>query len=237
MPSLNDLCYDARMATVLLVDDDRDWRVATAKVLAADGLHVIPADTVESGWLQFLEKKPALVVLDLNLPDGDGVDLCLRMRGHEELGGVPIIMLTGKGGLGAKRVGFDAGADQYLVKPVEPDELSMWVKSLLRRLALDHGEDKVLRAGDCVLDAKAHRVTWEGVAMPRLTVKEFDLLYFLVQKRPRVMSREEILSQVWKTITVDNVIDVHLHNLRKKLAPALADRIQNIPGKGFRFIE
>ncbi|MBI4348128.1 MAG: response regulator transcription factor [Elusimicrobia bacterium] len=227
----------AEAAKVLVVEDEADSRSAAEAALAGAGYRVILADTFESGWSLFLQHQPGLAVLDLQLPDGSGVDLCQKIRAHEKLGATPVIMLTGKGGLGSKKDGFDAGADQYLVKPVLPEELLMWAKALLRRLALDHGEGDVLRAGDCELNAKAHTVRWQGVALPRLTSKEFDLLYFLVKKRPRVMSREEILRQVWDTITVDKVVDVHLYNLRKKLPPALADRVQNIPGKGFRYIE
>lgn len=224
-------------AKVLLVEDEEGARVAAGQMLSAGGFHVIPADTIESGWLLLLEHKPRLAVLDIELPDGNGADLCRRIREHKDLRETPVIMLTCKGGIESKKGGFDAGADQYLVKPVDPQELLMWVKALLRRLALDHGEGDVLRAGDLELDAKAHMVKWQGTPLPRFTVKEFDLLYFLVEKRPRVMSRESILKQVWDTITVDHVVDAHLHKMRKKLPPALSDRIQNIPGKGFRYIE
>ena len=224
-------------AKVLLLDDEEGARVTAGQVLSAGGFHVIPADTVESGWKLFLEHKPKLAILDIELPDGSGVDLCRKIREHKELRDTPVIMLTGKSGIESKKGGFDAGADQSLVKPVAPDELLLWVQALLRRLALDHGLGDVLRAGDLELDAKAHMVKWQGTPLPRFTIKEFDLLYFLVEKRPRVMSREDILKQVWDTITVDRVVDSHLHKMRKKLPPAVSDRVQNIPGKGFRFIE
>ncbi|MCX5787763.1 MAG: response regulator transcription factor [Elusimicrobia bacterium] len=222
---------------VLVVEDDRQTRLATETVLQAAGLRVIPADTVESGWALFCQQQPDLAILDVALPDGNGLDLCQRIRKHETLAGTPVIVLTGQGGLGSKRLGFDAGADQYLVKPVLPEEILLWVRALLRRLAIDSGEADVLRAGDCEIDPKAHVVRWQGAPCLRLTVKEFDLLFFLVKKRPRVFSRAEILKQVWDTITVDQVVDAHLFNLRRKLPPAFADRIQNIPGKGFRYID
>lgn len=222
---------------VLLVEDDGNARSAAETVLAAAGLHVIIADSVESGWHLFCRHQPHLAILDILLPDGSGVDLCRRIREHESLGGTPVIMLTGQSGIESKRSGFDAGADQYLVKPVLPEELSLWTRALLRRLAIDRDDGDVIRAGDLEIDVKAHLVRWQGTACPRLTIKEFDLLCFLVAKRPRVFSRAAILKQVWDTITVDQVVDTHLHNLRKKLPAALADRLQNIPGKGFRFIE
>ncbi|MBI4348906.1 MAG: response regulator transcription factor [Elusimicrobia bacterium] len=224
-------------ATVLLVEDERGIRVAAETALVLGGLRVIPADTVESAWSLFLEHRPQLAILDLKLPDGSGVDLCRRMRGHEALGDIPIIILTGKTGLGSKRFGFDAGADQYLVKPVDPEELLLWSRALLRRLALDRGETRVLRAGELELDAAAHMVRWKKTPLPRLTVKEFDFLYFLVKHRPRVISRMRLLKEVWRTITVDHVIDAHLYNLRKKLPQEVSDHLQNIPGKGYRYIE
>ncbi|MBI4347182.1 MAG: response regulator transcription factor [Elusimicrobia bacterium] len=227
----------AAPAKVLLLEDEEGARVAAGQMLSAGGFHVVPADTIESGWKLFLEHKPRLAILDIELPDGSGVDFCRKIREHQELKDTPVIMLTAKSGLESKKGGFEAGADQYLVKPVDPQELLLWVKALLRRLALEHGESDVLRAGDLELDAKAHMVKWQGTPLPRFTVKEFDLLYFLVEKRPKVMSREQILKQVWDTITVDHVVDAHLHKMRKKLPPVLSDRIQNIPGKGFRYIE
>ncbi|MBI5200601.1 MAG: response regulator transcription factor [Elusimicrobia bacterium] len=227
----------ANAPTVLLVEDDRVSRSATETVLLGAGLSVVLADTVESGWQLFLAHKPTVAILDVSLPDGSGIDLCRRIREHKTLGGTAVIMLTGQSGIESKRGGFDAGADQYLVKPVPPEELALWARALLRRLAIDQGESDVVVAGDCEIDVNAHAVRWQGSACPRLTLKEFDLLYFLVTKRPRVYTRAQILKQVWDTITVDQVVDAHIHNLRKKLPPPLAARLQNIPGKGFRFIE
>jgi DNA-binding response OmpR family regulator len=103
---------------------------------------------------------------------------------------------------------------------------------------MEYGKDEgVVRAGDCAIDVNAHLVRYKDQVIPYLTCKEFELLYFLVKKRPQVLSRKHILSKLWHTIAVDRVVDTHLANLRKKLPVELADKIQSVPGKGYRFLE
>ncbi len=224
--------------TVLVVEDDVTHRGVLETALAAKGYRVLPTDRVDGGWHLFLTQSPDLAILDINLPDGTGVELCERIRKHKDRWHTPVILLTGRGELASKKEGFEAGADQYLVKPVTADEVLMWVEALLRRLALDHDErGKVLKVGELEIDADAHLIRYRGTSMGGLTVKEFDLLHFLVLKRPKVLSRKYILDHLWHTITVDQVVDTHLSNLRRKLPRELADRVQTIPGKGFRFME
>jgi len=146
-------------------------------------------------------------------------------------------MVTGNGDLDDMEAGFAAGADQYLVKPVGARELLMWVMALLRRIEFDAGEGDELKAGDLVLDTKAHLVRFKDQVLSNLTVKEFELLYFLVRKRPQVFSRKHILSNLWHTVAVDNVVDTHIFRLRHKLPKDLAERIQAVPGKGFHYLE
>src|SRR5581483_354990 len=149
----------------------------------------------------------------------------------------PVIMLTARGRMEEKEEGFGAGADQYLVKPVETKELLMWVQALLQRLAYERDEGGELVAGELVLDARAHLARFRDVTISNLTVKEFELLYSLVRSRPNVLSRKFILSKLWRTVALDSVVDSHMHNLRRKLPPALSDKLQAVPGKGFRYFE
>ncbi|MBI4349642.1 MAG: response regulator transcription factor, partial [Elusimicrobia bacterium] len=165
-----------------------------------------------------------------------GLDLCKEIRASKTLFTTPVIMLTGKGRIEDKSGGFEAGADQYLVKPVQPREVLMWVAALVRRVKIDAGETEVLEAGDLTIDLKSHIVKFKDQSMPNLTVKEFELLYFLVRKRPQVLTRKHIIYNLWRSVTVDNVVDTHVHNLRKKVGPELALRIQSVPGKGFRYL-
>ncbi|MBI5200438.1 MAG: response regulator transcription factor [Elusimicrobia bacterium] len=223
--------------TLLLVEDDARVRDDLRTVLEAEGFRLVVGDTVEMGKHLFASEKPELCILDVNLPDGSGLDICAHVRAHKDRGSTPVIMLTGRGGFDDKQAGFEAGADQYLVKPVVPREVLMWVQALLRRLDLDQGGGGTLKVGELEIDPKGYAVRWQGTPLPRLTVKEFELLYFLVRKRPQVISRKQILSNLWHTVAVDHVVDNHLMKLRRKLPPQVADRLQSVPGKGFRYFE
>ncbi|MCX5789224.1 MAG: response regulator transcription factor [Elusimicrobia bacterium] len=223
-------------ATILLVEDDPGVRVPMREALSNAGYLVAEADRIDVARHLLRSAKPALAVLDVELPDGSGIDLCKEIRANKSLGPLPVIMLTGKGAMGDKGEGFAAGADQYLVKPVPPREVLMWVGALVRRLKLDAGESDVIEAGDLSIDLKSHLVKFKGQVLSDLTVKEFELLFFLVRARPQVLTRKYILSNLWKTVAVDNVVDTHIHNLRKKVGPDLALRLQSVPGKGFRYL-
>lgn len=223
--------------TLLLVEDDAETRRGSALFLETVGYRVLQADSVEIGFHLFQAEKPDLVVLDVGLPDGSGIELCKKIRAHKVLAKTPVIMLTGKKELDDKVSGFEAGADQYLVKPVAPRELHLWAQALLQRLAYDTEEEPQLLAGDLAIDAAAHLVRFRDVTIANLTGKEFDLLYSLVKNRPKVLTRRFILSKLWRTVAVDSVVDTHICNLRGKLPPALADRLQAVPGRGYRYFE
>lgn len=222
---------------ILLVEDEVRTRDDIQTVLSAHGYRVLAADLSGVAWRLFTLERPDLAILDLALPDGSGLDLCKKIRDHKDLSLTPVIILTGSSGFENKASGFKAGADQYLVKPVPPRELLLWIEALLRRLAYDLREGDILRVGHCDIDLKARLVRFNEQILPYLTGKEFDLLYFLVKKRPQVLSRKYILSHLWHTIAVDHVVDTHLANLRKKLPRELADKIQAVTGKGYRFLE
>lgn len=222
---------------ILVVEDDAATRQVLHSVLTSNGYRVLATDRVASGWHLFTSEKPDLAILDLGLPDGNGLEFCKRIRDHKDLGLTPVIIMTAKSEFDSKVAGFKAGADQYLIKPVPPEEVVLWVQALMRRLSLDKDEGGVLQAGDCSIHADSHLVRFKGAEIRYLTVKEFELFYFLVKNRPKVLSRKHILSNLWHTIAVDHVVDTHLTNLRKKLPRELADKIQTIPGKGFRFLE
>lgn len=223
--------------TIVVVEDDAVTRGMVRDLLAAEGHRVLDADTAAVGLHLCRTRKPDLVILDVKLPDGSGVDLCLKLRESQELRAVPVVMLTGQGALEDKETGFSAGADQYIVKPVHAKELLLWVRALFERLRLDSGAGEVLKAGDLEIEPSAHLVRWRGQTVPDLTVREFDILRFLVKNRPQVVTRKRVLSQLLRTVAVDNLVDVHVSNLRRKLPREAADRIQTVPGKGFRYLE
>lgn len=225
----------ASSKTVLIIEDDNETRRMVSEALGSNGYRVIEAEAAKVGLHLFNTRKPDLVILDVKLPDMDGFEICRRVRSHGELGDRPVIMLTGEGDVGSKVTGIEAGADQYLVKPVFARELLAWVEALLRRLAYDKEPENVLKAGELSIELDSRLIRLGDSVISTLTPKEFDLLYYLVKNRPKVLSRADILAKLWQTITVDNVVDVHIGHLRRKLPPAVSDRIQNVPGKGFRY--
>jgi DNA-binding response OmpR family regulator len=169
-----------------------------------------------------------LLILDWMIPDIDGLEVCRQLR---RLGStVPILMLTARGELGEKVLGLDSGADDYLVKPFEIDELLARIHALLRRSA-GHG---LLKFGGIEIDRGGRRVRLDGKPL-ELTSREFALLLHLAHRAGRVVSRSELLSQVWATQfdPESNVVEVHISRLRDKLG-AHAARIETVRGQGYR---
>jgi len=221
--------------TILVVEDDGILRRATAAVLESAGYRVLQSESTEVAYHLFQAESPALVILDLTLPDGSGVDFCRKARAHKTLGKTPIVILTSRRLPKEKAEGFGAGADQFLVKPVPSEELLLWVEALLKRVSFDKDEDGPLVAGDVAVDDAGHLVRFGDAAIIDLTQKEFQLFRALVKLSPKVLSRRFILAKLWRTVAVDGVVDTHMSNLRRKLPQRLADRFQSVPGKGFRY--
>lgn len=222
---------------ILVVEDHEETRAMLAAALAESGFGVHCAGTVKGAKEYLAGNEPALIILDLNLPDGDGLAVCAWVRAGTKRKNIPIIALTGQDRLESKQKGFISGVDQYLTKPIVMEELVMWVMALLRRVAMDKGAGDVLTLGALSMDATAQLAKYENKIVDDLTRREFELLYALVRSSPRIMSRREILAEVWRTVSVENLVDTHLFNLRKKLPPELAEKIQTVVGRGFRFFE
>jgi len=221
---------------ILLVEDDAHVRIPIREIMVGAGYRLVEAESVEMGIHLFRTQEPDLLILDRHLPDGSGLEVCAAVRKHASLSKTPVIMLTGAGKLEEKAEGFAAGADQYLVKPVDPKELVLWVDSLLRRMDMAEDPGAVIEAGELRIEVDAHMIRFKDRELADLTVKEFELFQFLVRNRPRPLSRQFILSKLWHTVAVDNLIDVYISKLRKKLPTELADRLQSVPGKGFRYL-
>lgn len=224
-------------AKILFVEDDASIRTPIKEILLASGYRVLEAESVEMGKHLFVRQSPDLVILDVHFPDGTGLDVCHAIRAHKTLSRTPVIMLTGAAKLEEKTAGFEAGADHYLLKPIDPKELLLWVRSLLKRAVPEELSGKSVDAGDVKVDVEAHVVLFKGERIADLTVREIELLFALVRNRPKPLSRKFILSKLWRTVAVDHLVDTHISNLRKKLPSELSDRIQSVPGKGFRYLE
>lgn len=200
--------------------------------LAEEGHAVDHASTVAGASDSLAINNYDLLVLDLGLPDGDGVDLCRSVRKSGV--GLPILMLTARDGLSDKVAGLDAGADDYLTKPFAYPELAARVRALLRRPK--DSMSPVLSVADVKLDPAAHTV-WRGAIMVPLTPREFSLLEYLLRHPDQVCRREDLLEHVWDANYdgLSNVVDVHIANLRRKLElPGVEDPIETVRGVGYR---
>jgi DNA-binding response OmpR family regulator len=217
---------------LLVVEDDRALGPILVRGLTEDG-YATDWETSAAGAGHAIESHAYdLVILDLGLPDGDGVHLCRRLRAAEVR--TPILMLTARDGLGDKVAGLDAGADDYLAKPFDYRELAARVRALLRRPALMSGP--VLTVGDVRLDPAAHTVWRDSITVP-LTAREFSLLEYLMRRAGDVVSRTDLIEHVWDANYdgLSNVVDVHIANLRRKLdLPDRAPPIETVRGVGYR---
>ncbi|MCK5119078.1 MAG: response regulator transcription factor, partial [Candidatus Latescibacteria bacterium] len=221
---------------ILVVEDEEDIAELVRYHLDRAGFRVRIALNGEDALREVKANRPALIVLDLMLPDIEGTEVCRRIRRVPETVGLPILMLTAKGEEMDRVVGFELGADDYMTKPFSPRELVLRVKAILRRSAgMRAGEEEQIRAGDLTVDVGAHRVSVQGTPVV-LTATEFDLLVFLMRSPGKVHTRDGLLNAVWghDYIGYDRTVDTHVRRLRKKLGAA-AEHIETVRGVGYRF--
>jgi len=222
---------------ILVVEDDPDTQQMLSVILSAEGYEVLPAANGPLG-LELLRKMgPDLVILDWMLPGMDGIEVCRRAR---EFTQVPIIMLTAKGGAADRVTGLDTGADDYVPKPFEPEELLARIRAHLRRARLAGDglqRDKPIQIGDLRLEPASHEVYLRDRLVP-LTRLEFNLLYCLAQRAGKVLTREDILRLVWgENEAIDlRGIDAHIRRLRAKIEdePNRPRRILTVHGIGYK---
>ena len=221
---------------VLVVEDEPDIRRLIVLHLERDGFRCRTAANGPDALREVKAAAPDLVVLDLMLPELDGLEVCRRLRSDASTAGVPIIMLTAKSDEVDRVVGLEVGADDYVGKPFSPKELVARVRAVLRRSRPDHGP-RALSVGPVALDPARHAVTLHGRAV-ELTPKEFDLLHALLDAAGRVLSREHLLNHVWGYARADEIesrtVDVHVRRLRAKLGAA-GSRIATVKSVGYRF--
>ncbi len=224
---------------ILVVDDEEDIRNLVAINLRREGFRVITAETGEQALELAREKAPALVLLDLMLPDIQGTEVCRKLRQDPKLRKLPIIMLTAMDQETDRVVGFEVGADDYVTKPFSVRELVLRVRAILRRVPRPEDErepNEVLDTGPVRIDVSAHRV-WVQDEELALTSTEFKLLVTLVRRAGRVQSRGRLLQDVWDMPPDLNTrtVDTHVKRLREKLRGA-SEMVETVRGVGYRFV-
>jgi len=223
-------------ASILIIEDDRDILLILKDQLELDGFEVLEAETAKEGLRILREKKPDLVVLDLNLPDMDGLKVCQQIRKESDL---PILMLTARDSISDKLRGFEYGADDYITKPFEYLEVVARIRACLRRARASEPRKEVLDFGALKIDEKRREVYVNGRPV-RLTRKEFDLLKILASHPGEVLSREFLRRELWPRKEIypwSRALDVHIQRLRQKIEPDPEKPrfIITHPGVGYRF--
>ena len=224
-------------ARILLVDDEPSILATMAPLLRARGYEVSTAMSAKACMTSIERTTPDVIILDLGLPDMDGVDLCRQLR---DGGTVPIIVLSARGAEVDKVAALDAGADDYVTKPFGAEELLARIRVVLRRVEATPANAGPIVRGDLVIDRDRHSVT-RGAASIRLTPKEFELLVLLAQHPGRVLTHRSILKTIWGPHAVDQPehLRVLLGSLRKKIEPdpARPSYIVTEPWVGYRFAD
>jgi two-component system phosphate regulon response regulator PhoB len=221
---------------ILIVDDEQDLVSSLEYNLEREGYRTRSALTGQAALDQaHQEPLPDLVLLDLMLPDMSGTEVCRELRTHEHTRNIPVIMLTAKGEEIDRVVGFEVGADDYVVKPFSIRELLLRTRAVLRRSQPRGEETTPTTYGILRLDTDAHRV-WVSGEEIILTALEFKLLALLLARRGRVQSREQLLSDVWgiDADVTTRTVDTHVKRLRNKLRDA-ATYVETLRGVGYRF--
>jgi two-component system phosphate regulon response regulator PhoB len=221
---------------VLIVDDERDLRTLLDFNLRQAGFQTAQAATGAEALARARSAQPQVIVLDLNLPDVSGTDVCRLLKSDPQTRPIPILMLTARGAEHDRIQGFELGADDYVSKPFSVREVVLRVDAVARRGTTEAPvqQPRLLKAGPIELDVDAHLVRLNGTELP-LTLQEFRLLAYLVQGKGRVRTRDELLADVWNTSPdlETRTVDTHVKRLRDKLGEA-GELIETVRGLGYR---
>ena len=221
---------------ILIIDDEPNIRKTIEYNLAREGFEIYTAASLSDGK-SILNDTFSLLVLDLMLPDGSGLDLCRQIKSTQDLSSIPIVILTAKDDEVDKVVGFELGADDYVTKPFSVRELILRIKAILKRGNIQKNETVEIERqfGDLVIDVDSHEV-FVNKEQIILTALEFRLLKQLIDRRGRVQSRDQLLSDVWgySAEVTTRTVDTHIKRLREKLG-TMGKYVQTIRGVGYKF--
>ena len=220
---------------ILLVDDEPDILEILKYNLSSEGYQVYTANNGLEGVEKAKKKLPHLIILDVMMPEMDGIEACETIRKTEGLENTIITFLTARGEDYSQVAGFEAGADDYITKPVKPKVLISKVKALLRRIKeQDEQPDEIKKVGNIIINREEYKVVNNGkeIVLPR---KEFELLSLLTSKPDKVFKREVILDKVWgqEVVVGGRTIDVHIRKLREKIGD---DHFKTVKGVGYKFV-
>lgn len=217
---------------ILLVDDEQDILEIVGYNLTQEGYQISTASNGKEAIQKAKKELPHLIIMDVMMPEMDGMEACENIRKMPELSNVIITFLTARSEDYSQVAGFDAGADDYITKPIKPKLLVSKVKALLRRLKEDEQNSETLNVGGIEVNREEYKIVQDGkeIILPR---KEFELFYLLASKPGKVFKREEILDKVWgnEVIVGGRTIDVHIRKLREKIGEEL---FKTIKGVGYK---
>lgn len=227
------------MSLIYYVEDDESIRTAVVYALNASGFKIQDFETGAEFWPALQEKQPDLVLLDIMLPDEDGIQILKKIRSNNKTADLPVILITAKGSEFEKVIGLDSGADDYVTKPFGVMELISRIKALLRRTT-DGGpaiDEEFITSSGITIDSVQHIVTVDGEEV-ELTLKEFGLLHCLMKNKGRVYTRDELLDLIWgyESNIETRTVDVHVGTIRQKLGE-YGSCIKTVRGLGYKFVE
>lgn len=226
---------EKRDIKILLVDDEPDILEIVGYNLSSEGYQIITAENGLEAVKTAKKEKPQLIILDVMMPEMDGIEACGLIRKIPDLSDTIITFLTARGEDYSQMAGFDAGADDYITKPIKPKVLVSKVKALLRRLKEEDSAVSVLKIGDLIINREEYKISLKGkeIILPR---KEFELLSLLATKPGKVFKREEILDKVWgnEVVVGGRTIDVHIRKLREKIGD---HSFKTVKGVGYKFVD
>ncbi len=219
---------------ILLVDDEPDILEIVGYNLSAEGYEVFTAQNGIEALSQAKKHRPHLIILDVMMPEMDGIEACEKLRKMPEMEETIIAFLTARGEDYSQVAGFEAGADDYITKPIKPKVLISKVKALLRRFKETSEEDSKVKLGNLTINREEYKIILgkQEIILPR---KEFELLALLASKPGKVFKREDILDQVWgnEVVVGGRTIDVHIRKLREKIGD---EKFKTVKGVGYKFV-
>lgn len=224
---------------ILVVDDEPDLLDLIEVNFQKAGFEVVAVSNGRDALAQARAARPALIILDVMLPEMDGLEICKTLRRDAATASLPIIMLTARAMEVDRVIGLELGADDYVTKPFSVRELVLRARNVLQRKqgAMERGDEDRIEFRDLAIDRSRHRVTFNGKPLD-LTLTEFKLVSVLAERKGRVQSREQLLKDVWgyQTLIDTRTVDTHMRRLRRKLGAAAA-YLDTVRGVGYRFLE